>query len=141
MSAALRAAERLEILEPNTVELVLSSSLDFQKKVLETSEHQTAIQQQIEKLTGIRAAISVRTVQMEKVSPVPESSGGVATSDSRNNSSTSNRVAVPENSRSAAVVVRHDVDSSQDAFVQDVVDVFGAVVDRVINAPVRRDED
>ena len=43
--------------------------------MLETSEHQTAIQQQIEKLTGIRAAISVRTVQMEKVSPVPESSG------------------------------------------------------------------
>ena len=48
------------------------------------------------------------------------------------------RPAASEPNRPPAIVVRDDIDPKQDAFVQEVVDVFGATVDRVINAPVKR---
>ena len=41
--------------------------------------------------------------------------------------------------RTPTIVVRDDIDPNQDAFVQNVVDVFEAKVDRVMNAPARRD--
>jgi len=136
VSAALRATERLEVSDPNRVELTLKSSLDFQKKVLETPEHQTAIQQLIEKLTGIRAVISVRSIQAGNDLSATESSGTVTTS-----SSISNREEARATTRLTAIGVRDDIDPNQDAFVQDVVDVFDATIDHVINAPVKRDVD
>lgn len=141
LSAALRATERLAISEPNKLELVLNSSLDFQRKVLETPEHRSTIQQLVERLTGVSAVISVRTVHVEQAKPAsPPSEPAAAPGGGRSNPP-SGSPAPPEKSRPPAIVVRDDIDPAQDAFVQDVVDVFSATVDRVINAPVKRESE
>jgi len=131
VSAALKAAECIAISEPNTVELLLNSSLEFQKKVLETPEHRSTIQQLIEQFTGVQAVISIRSVQMAApaAAKVPPSEAG---------GSPSNRQASSETDQPQAPMVRNDIDPRLDAFVQEVVDVFGARVDRVINAPIKR---
>ena len=131
LSTALRAVECLEIIDPDSVELILKPSFDFQKKVLETPEHQTAIRQLIERLTGIRAEISVRVVRAENDLAAAETSANI--------SAASNPGDAGEKPRLSTMGVRDDVEPNQDVFVQDVVDVFGAKIDRVINAPVRRD--
>ena len=123
--------ECLEIIDPDSVELILKPSFDFQKKVLETPEHQTAIRQLIERLTGIRAEISVRVVRAENDLAAAETSANI--------SAASNPGDAGEKPRLSTMGVRDDVEPNQDVFVQDVVDVFGAKIDRVINAPVRRD--
>ncbi|MCH2203241.1 MAG: DNA polymerase III subunit gamma/tau [Fuerstiella sp.] len=130
VSAALKATERIAISEPNTVELIVNSSLEFQKKVLETPEHRSTIQQLIEQFTGVQAVISIRSVQVAaSVAKVPPSETG---------GSLSNRSASSETDQPEAPMVRNDIDPRMDAFVQEVADVFGARVDRVINAPTKR---
>jgi DNA polymerase-3 subunit gamma/tau len=139
VSSALRAAERLAISEPNKLELQLKSNLDFQKKVLETPEHRSTILQLTEQLTGVQAAISVRLVQAAEAAQAvkpPELTAGEGSPKS--DSVPVAQPAPPKVNRPPAIVIRDDIDPTQDAFVQDVVDVFGATVDRVINAPVRR---
>jgi hypothetical protein len=139
VAAALRATDRLAISEPNKIELVLNSSLDFQKKVLERPEHRAAIQQSIKDLTGVQATISVGHVAAKTVSQPAPATDAAGTASNLRPGSTGNRPTLPEKTRPPAIVVRDDIDPNQDAFVQDVVDVFGATVDRVINAPAKRE--
>ena len=139
VSAALRAAEHMAIFEPNKLELQLKSNLDFQRKVLETPEHRSTILQLTEELTGVQAALSVRLVQAEEAAPAvkplePPTGKGSPKFDSAPGA----QPVAPQVNRPPATVIREDIDPTQDAFVQDVVDVFGANVDRVINAPARR---
>lgn len=139
LAAALRAAERLAISEPNKLELVLNSSHEFQRKVLEASEHRSTILKLVERLTGIQPVISVRVVQSTAPqSPPPPQETAAAPTTSKPTPSPA-QPAPSDRNRPAAIVVRDDIDPTQDAFVQDVVDVFKATVDRVINAPVKRD--
>ncbi len=141
VSAALRSAERLAIIEPNKVELVLNSSLDFQRRVLETPENRTTIQQLVERLTGVSAVLSIRTVQLESAAADSQAPEAAPAAGAVSPDPAPARPASPEPSRPPAIVVRDDIDPTQDAFVQDVGDVFSATVDRVINAPVKRDAD
>jgi len=140
VSSALKAVDHLAIIEPNTVELILNSSHDFQKRVLESTEHKTTIQNVIERLTGIAAIISVQLIQTPAA---PAGKTPPDTTETDNSSQpTPARPSPPKQAaqqKPAAIVVRDDIDPNRDAFVQDVVDVFGATVDRVINAPVKRD--
>lgn len=132
VSAALKTTERLAVSEPNAVELVLDSSLEFQKKVLETPEHRSTIQQLIENLTGVHAVISIRSVlQMDLPAEKDPSSGAGHSAPKPSADSRADQ--------SQIVANRNDVDPGLDAFVQEVVDVFGARVDRVMNAPVKRE--
>jgi hypothetical protein len=129
----------MAILEPNKLEFKLKSNLDFQRKVLETPEHRSTILQLTEELTGVRAALSVCLVQAAEAAPAvkplePKTGNGSPKFDSASGT----QPVAPEVKRSPATAIRKDIDPTQDAFVQDVVDIFGANVDRVINAPVRR---
>lgn len=141
VSSALKALDHLAIIEPNTVELTLNSSFDFQKRVLESAENRTAIQKVIERLTGTAAVITVKLIETQ-AAPANKASSDPTETDSRSQPSQMERPSPPEQTQQQkppAVVIRDDIDPNQDAFVQDVVDVFGATVDRVMNAPVRRD--
>lgn len=139
VSSALKAADRLAIIEPNTVELILKSSLDFQKRVLESPEHKATIQKVIRQLTGVTATITVKLIQ----APPPKVTQAKTEETSQSSQPVrAGRQTPPDQEQQPkppTIVVREDVDPNQDAFVQDVVDVFGATVERVMNAPVKRD--
>ncbi len=141
VSSALKALDHLAIIEPNTVELTLNSSLDFQKRVLESTDNKTAIQKAIERLTGVAAVIAVKLIET-RTAPASKASSESTETDRRSQPSQMERPSPPKQAQQQkppTIVIRDDIDPNQDAFVQDVVDVFGATVDRVMNAPVRRD--
>jgi DNA polymerase-3 subunit gamma/tau len=138
VSSALKSVDHLAIIEPNTLELVLNSSHDFQKRVLESVEHKATVQQAVRRLTGVDAAISVRLVQTQAASAEATVSNTTEAGNLPQPTQTT-RPSPPNQNQPPAIVVRDDIDPNRDAFVQDVVDVFGATVDRVINAPIKRD--
>ena len=132
VSGALKAVDRLAISEPNRIELVVDSSHEFQIKVLESAEHRSTVIKTVEELTGISPVISIRQVQSMPVPTAPLAPAAVE--------STQAPASVPAPApKRPSIVVRDDIDPQQDAFVQEVVDVFDATVERVINAPPRQE--
>jgi len=134
LSTALRQVGRLAISEPNQLELVLDSSYDFQRRVIEDSDNRSAIQEMVALLTGVKPVVTLRltTAEPSAVRDAPSEPTSVAT------------VAQPHiRSHSvqdwrSATVLRVDIDPDKDPFVQEVVEIFGAKVERVIDAPVKR---
>lgn len=136
LSGALRSVASIAIIGPNGLELQLGSSYDFQRRVLEKAENRTAMETVLGRLTGQNVAVSLKIV----ADAVPDQSSG------------SPEQKVPEKTRPVAarrdepvqvrgpspLRVRDDIDPEQDAFVQEVVQLFGAKVVRITDAPARK---
>ncbi len=150
LSGAIRKAKELRICEPNRVEFVLDASSAFQKRVLETPDSQQAIRQIIHRMTRVQPVVSVRTLSDGSKTaasgdspPAASNSAGADRPGSaparRPPAASAGRPAPSEDSAPSrpGIVVRDDIDPTQDPFVQEVAQVFGATVHRVINAPVR----
>ena len=151
LTSAIRKLDRIAISEPNQLELVLSAAYDFAKHVLEDPEHQSAVQRIVVDATGIRPVVRLQILAADEEEvrvgarsdeALPSVGTAVRPTDrvqeNRNGRATvSGRPASgrAKTERSSPPVVRDDVDPDKDPFVQEVVQVFGAHVQRVINAP------
>ncbi|MEZ6130400.1 MAG: DNA polymerase III subunit gamma/tau [Planctomycetaceae bacterium] len=138
LSSALKSVSSIAISGPNSLELSLGSSYDFQKRVIEQPESRAAIESIVSRLTGVQAAMSLKIVPQEPV---------VADSEPRSGTSSVKPTPRPVDRRNDEPVqvkgptplrVRDDVDPEQDAFVQQVVSLFGAKVVRITDAPARK---
>ena len=138
LSTALKATQITAIYGPNKLEFSLSANYDFQRRVIEQPENRQAIQQIVARLTGVEPVVSLKVLPAEAPPTAPAS----ATSESR-------PPVTPSPPRPAAKLaqqvkgrstlrIREDIDPEKDAFVQQVVETFGATVVRVTDAPVRR---
>lgn len=138
LSSALKSVSSIAISGPNGLELQLGSSYDFQRRVIEQAESRSAIESIVSRLTGVTAAVSLKII----AESVPDTGNQNAESDS---AAVAKPKPVPRRDDSPAQVkgpsalrVRDDVDPEKDAFVQQVVAMFGAKVVRVTDAPGRR---
>ena len=115
---------------------MLDGSYDFQKRVIEQSESRSAIESIVSRLTGVTAAVSLKIVASEAPKQNEKQASAVAKPtpkavEKRND-------APPQVKGPSSLRIRDDVDPEQDAFVQQVVDLFGAKVVRITDAPARR---
>ncbi|MEZ6124095.1 MAG: DNA polymerase III subunit gamma/tau [Planctomycetaceae bacterium] len=157
LSGALRSVASIAISGPNGVDLLLPSSYDFQKRVIEKPEHRAEMQSIIRRLTGVDAAVNLRLIAEKPqasssqattesdsaLSEQAEVTGSPVTSNSPSNPSAQRRQeskAPAQQGRTAtALRVREDIRPELDPFVQHVVGVFDAKVVRITDAPVRRE--
>lgn len=136
LSGALRSVSSIAIIGPNGLELQLGSSYDFHRRILEKAENRTAMESTLSRLTGQDVAVALKIV----ADAVPQQSAAAAEAKR------------PEKARPVAarkdepvqvkgptpLRVRDDIDPEQDAFVQEVVQLFGAKVVRITDAPARK---
>jgi DNA polymerase III subunit gamma/tau len=137
LSSALRSVASIAIIGPNGLELQLGSSYDFQRRVLEKAENRTAMESILSRLTGQDVAVSLKIV----ADAVPEQSSGAA--EPKVSEKKTRPVAARQNEPvqvkgPTPLRVRDDIDPEQDAFVQEVVQLFGAKVVRITDAPARK---
>ncbi len=136
LSAALKSLTSIAISGPNGLELQLGSTYDFQKRVIEQPENRSALQSIVSRLTGVDVAISLKiisepTKSEPQTQPLPKNSSSPVPKEPRKDSP-------PEVKGPTPLKVRADIDPQQDAFVQQIVETFGAKVVRVTDAPARR---
>lgn len=137
LSSALKSVSSIAISGPNGLELLLGASYDFQKRVIEQPESRSAIESIVSRLTGVTAAVSLKVVA-EEARPSGEQQKVVAAQPVKAKPIESRNDGPPQVRGPSALRVRDDVDPEQDAFVQQVVDLFGAKVVRITDAPARR---
>ena len=141
LSSAMKSVESLAISEPNRMELLMPSAYDFQRRVIEQAESRAAIQSIVSRLTGVDPVITLtivnETQQLKAQSSEVKSDHQVDQKPVQTQQE--KRVdKQPEPAKPAPLKTRDDVDPENDSFVQRVVDVFGAKVVRVTDAPIRR---
>ena len=144
LSTALKSVSAIAISGPNGLEIQLSETYDFQRRVIEQHENRSAIQSLVERLTGVDPVVTVKIVAAPATEkPVEATPTGPPAATSERPSTA--RPAAAERSQDpprvkgpARLRERKDVDPEQDAFVQQVVATFGAKVVRVTDAPIRK---
>jgi DNA polymerase III subunit gamma/tau len=136
LSAALKAVSSIAISGPNGLELRLGSSYDFQRRVIEQTESRSAIESIVSRLTGVKAAVSLKIVA--EAPPEPNAQGDPAGAAVKPKPVENRNDSPPKVKGPSPLRVRADVDPEQDAFVQQVVAMFGAQVVRITDAPARR---
>jgi len=142
LSSALKSVSSIAISGPNGLELSLGSSYDFQKRVIEQPESRAAIESIVSRLTGVNAAVTLKIVPQPTAQTGTEDPAGPSSGDR----TVPKAVRAVERRKDEPVQVkgpsplrvRDDVDPEQDAFVQQVVDLFGAKVVRITDAPARK---
>lgn len=139
LSSALKAVSSIAISGPNGLELQLGSSYDFQQRVIEQSESRAAIESIISGLTGVKAAVSLKIITEAAPEPgIQNAQANSATLAPKPKPIAKRDDSAPQVRGPSALRVRDDVDPEQDAFVQQVVAMFGAKVVRITDAPGRR---
>ncbi|MEZ6062911.1 MAG: DNA polymerase III subunit gamma/tau [Planctomycetaceae bacterium] len=124
---------------PNRLELSIGSSYSSRRRILEQPETRTTIVSLVERLTGIEPVVSIVVVDDRTDAASPSSEPAPVKTAERiaePSASKSGRPAVAR-TKSSPVRRRDDIDPEKDAFVQQVVDVFGATVVQVVDAPAR----
>lgn len=142
LSSAMRSVQSIAISGPNAMELFLSGAYDFQRRVIEQPESRAAIQSIVSRLTGVEAAISLKSL------PQAESPRSTTTDQEAIPASSGVAVEVPARSEKTTepkrgkipLKAREDIDPESDSFVQQVVSVFGATVVKITDAPVRKNQ-
>lgn len=132
ISSALSAVASVAISEPNRLEISLPATYDFQRRVLEETDGRSFMQSKVEELTGVLPNISIRMLDA-----APEDSKP-ADSQAKTNPARKKPIRSSDPPRvrgKNALRERKDVDPEQDAFVQQVVELFGAEVVRITDAP------
>lgn len=143
LSAALKSLTRLAISGPNRLEMQLGATYDFQKRVFEKPESRAAIQQAVHRLTGVDPAVSLRLIETPTASDTAAPAGPSTTKESLQEEPKP-RPKLPQRDAPkvrgpATLKVRDDIDPEKDAFVQQIVETFGAKVVRITDAPIRKD--
>jgi len=155
ISAGLSKASDLILVAPNRVEIVLESSSDFARKILDQPENRARIESELKNLTGASISVYLRLIAPQRLSSSAEAEGLL---ESR--TTVANVQKSAEGSRSgpggttkqlsravtppAPVPQRNmlgEVDPSSDLFVRQVVAAFGGTVVKVTAAPSVRISD
>lgn len=154
IAAALNAIASAEIRLPDQLELKLPSSSEFQRRVLEQPESRNGIEKLASDLTGVQAKIVLKVIASESPSPSSSAANTVAASSGAsasgaavvNTASPAAQKSALAKSRTepvavrgaATLKVRDDINPESDAFVQQIVESFGATVVRITDAPQRK---
>ncbi len=154
LAGALSAVESAEIHFPDELELKLPSSSEFQRRVLEQSDSREGIEKLVVSLTGIRPKVILKVVASPVADQTVADQAGapVASPEQAGTTSRQSPVASPPaksalaKSRAeptavrgaATLKVRDDIQPENDAFVQQIVESFGATVVRITDAPRRK---
>jgi DNA polymerase-3 subunit gamma/tau len=155
ISAGLSKASDLVLVAPNRIEIVLESSFEFARKVLDQPENRARIESELRNLTGQSISVQVRLVAPQRLSPSSEPEGQpdprtpVATTQksgevSRAGSGAASKQFSRPASAPAPVQQRNilgEVDPSNDPFVRQVIAAFGGTVVKVTVAPSVRISD
>lgn len=147
LAGALNAIASAEIRLPDALELRLPSSSEFQRRVLEQPESRSGIEKLAATLTGVRPTINLKVVASQ--APAQATAGGATQTSGQASQSVASsappKSALAKSRTEPAVVrgaatlkVRDDINPENDAFVQQVVESFGATVVRITDAPRRR---
>lgn len=141
LSSALKAATTIAISGPNKLEIVFPGQYDFQRRVIEQPESRSTIQRIVEDLTGVDPVISLQVTAAEEttVAAAAEPSKPAAQPAKKRPMATATNDGPVQVKGASTLRLREDVDPEQDAFVQQVVETFGAKVVRITDAPARRD--
>ena len=135
LSNALKAVSSIAISGPNGLELQLKSTYDEEKRVIEQPESRATVESVVSRLTGVTVAVSLKIVTDAASKPGPAE----RTQPARNSKLIERRNEPPAQVKGPMPLrVRDDIDPEKDAFVQQVVETFGAKVVRITDAPVRR---
>jgi len=145
ISAGLKQASGLQLGSDNRLEILLDASSEFARKALDQVENRARIEAEILRLTGRTVSVALRlTAPQKQVSkPVAEQPGTTTakkTVEKNVNSGTSSnqRSTKAEAGPPPATPLRNlmgEVDPGSDLFVREVMEVFGATVVRITNAP------
>lgn len=167
IAAGLKMVKEIQLVGSARLELLLEDSADFARRVLDLPDNRTRIEQEVLRLTGCTAAIGLRLVRAERAvveataTELSRSAGveknAAATQTQKTSAPTAPAATATEstgiatrgtpapgrrNAPAAADVpaanLLGDVDPAQDAFVQQVVEAFGATVVKVTKAPALR---
>ncbi|MFM7057275.1 MAG: DNA polymerase III subunit gamma/tau [Planctomycetota bacterium] len=168
IAAGLKMVQDLQLVGGARLELLLDDTADFARRVLDLPDNRTRIEQEILKLTGAPATVALRLVRVERIvtevatanpsptsttdtapiagrktkTPVPATAASAAAVGTVNRSTTAAPSAArrtPAASAEApAANLLGDVDPTQDPFVQQIVEAFGATVVKVTKAPASR---
>ena len=145
ISAGLKQASGLQVGSDNRLEILLDSSSEFARKALDQAENRARIEAEIQRLTGRTVSVALRLTAPQKpiARPVAEQPNTTAAKSSADKNGTSSASSNQRNQRTEtapppAAPLRNligEVDPGSDPFVREVMEVFGATVVRITNAP------
>lgn len=139
LSTAMKPVSSIAISGPNNLEIQLSAAYDFQRRVIEQPESRSAIQSIVQRLTGVDPIVTLRTVADEAPAAAPQTGKQLETASATKAIPAERRQDAPKVKGPTPLRVRDDIDPQKDAFVQQVVETFGAKVVRITDAPARKD--
>ena len=146
INAGLQMAAGLSLVAPNRLEVLLDSSNDYARKVLEQPDHKAKIEAEIHRLTGKSVSMQLRVSTAARPAENTPSTGLAADprsvaqpSPSGKASEPAVRQAQPARKSAPEVLPQQNllgqIDPSRDQFVRQVMDCFGATVVKVTVAP------
>ena len=138
LSTAMNSVSAIAISGPNGLEIELGSNYDFQRRVIELPESRSAIQKTVHRLTGVSPVVTLKITEVASTDSAAQTVSGPVKSPAAQPAQVERRQEPAQVKGPAPLRVRKDVDPEQDAFVQQVVSLFGAKVVRVTDAPARR---
>lgn len=139
LSTALNPVSSIAISGPNNLEIQLGAAYDFQRKLIDQGENRSAIQSIVERLTGVNPIVSIKTVADQPAAATSQAKTQPQAAAVQKAPPIERRQDAPKVTGPTPLRVRDDIDPEKDAFVQQVVETFGAKVVRVTDAPVRKD--
>ncbi|MFM8475500.1 MAG: hypothetical protein ACKOEO_06845, partial [Planctomycetaceae bacterium] len=166
IAAGLKMVKEIQLVGSARLELLLEDTADFARRVLDLPDNRTRIEQEVLRVTGCTATVGLRLVRAERAPVTTAASESLRSADPEENtpsqtqktsapiphaaiatetSGTATRGTAAAARRTAPVTAEPparnllgDVDPAQDAFVQQVVEAFGATVVKVTKAPASR---
>ncbi|MFO0977351.1 MAG: DNA polymerase III subunit gamma/tau [Planctomycetaceae bacterium] len=141
IAAGMKKATGLVLASSSRLEILVDSTADFARKVLDVPENRSRIEAEVLRLTGRSMAIGMRLVTVDpKDLPVPASGSSKAAAPSKPASGRPVPTAKPpekspQPSEPPQANLLGEIDPSRDPFVRRVMEAFGASVVRVTIAP------
>ena len=147
INAGLKMSGGLVLVAPNRLEILLDSSNDYAKKVLDQSDNKTKIEAEIQRLTGksVNIQLRVTTAARPAVNTLCTGAPDSQPPASGKKPEPATRLAQPSKSNAQEVVPQqnllNEIDPLRDPFVRHVMESFGATVVKVTAAPSVQIED
>jgi DNA polymerase-3 subunit gamma/tau len=140
ISAGLKQASGFQLGSDNRLEILLDSTSEFAKKALDQADNRARMEAEILRLTGRTVSVALRLTAPQK----PVDSPAAATATAASVRPVAEKNAEPVNQRAARTVplvaaplrnLMGEVDPSNDTFVRQVMEAFGATVVKITTAP------
>ena len=141
INAGLKMATGLVLIPPNRLEILLDSSNDYAKKVLDQSDNKTKIEAEIQRLTGksVNIQLRVSTAARPAVNTLSTGAPDSQPPASGKKPEPATRMAHSSKSNTPEFVPQqnllNEIDPLRDPFVRQVMESFGATVVKVTVAP------